>query len=438
MLVLGLGASGEDAARLLRSEGVCVTVFDETPSGERVKALAALGVTVVAAAKDHPIPSDVDLCVISPGIPLDHAWPTAVRERGIRIVPEFELGWSRLSGRVAAITGSNGKSTMAKWMAESLQAAGFSATVCGNYGPPVCRVAMEQGALDWTVIEVSSFQLEAAHQFRAEIGILLNVSPNHLDRHGSTEAYARAKLRLFSQALESDVCLAPTEWVSRAQAEYPAHGRWFTFGLKAGDAYYWREGRIGHQREPILDLRGTYFDNPVIGCNAAAVAGGLHAAGIPLEGAARAARAFTPLPHRMELVAEAKGIRFINDSKATTLAAVSAGLDMAGGPVRLIAGGLLKENDLSGVKEMLALRASGVYLIGKAAHQMAESWSKVVTCTISGTLEKAVEDACRDAREGDVILLSPGCASFDQFKNFEERGECFRRAANARAGEWTT
>lgn len=434
-LVLGLGASGESAARLLRSEGLRVTVFDEKPSAERAQALAALGVEVVAVSSDQSIPSDADLCVISPGVPLRHAWAEQARKRGLVPMPEFELGWSRFRGRVAAITGSNGKSTAVKWMAESLQAAGLRAAPTGNYGPPVCRVVMEQPDLDWLVIEVSSFQLEAAMRFRADVNILLNLVPNHLDRHETMAAYALAKTRLFAQVRGRDICLAPHAWLPRMQAEAGRRGVWYTFGLGAGDDYSWRDGRIWHREAPLLDLRGTYFDNRIIGMNAAAIVGGLHALEIPLAGAQHAARAFKPLPHRMERVAEARGVRFINDSKATTLTALGAALEMAGGPVRLIAGGLLKESDLNSVKEMLALRASGVYLIGKAAGKMAESWSQAVPCRISATLDRAVEEAWRDSQSGEVILLSPGCASFDQFRNFEERGELFRRTAIALAGE---
>ena len=439
-MVMGLGASGAAAARLLLREGARVTLFDDAPGADAVREWAEAGVPVLSAARD-PIPADSDLCIVSPGVPVEHPWLARARERGVAPVPEMELGWSRFRGRVVAITGSNGKSTAVKWMSESLQHAGLRAAVCGNYGPPVCRVVMEQPELDWLVIEASSFQLETAQQFRADVNILLNLSPNHLDRHPTMDAYIAAKARLFAQVRAQDVCLAPAPWIARMQSAAGGRGRWSLFGAEADADYCWRDGRVWRGAAEALDLRGTYFDNAVLGPNAAAVAGGLHATGIALEAARRAARGFRPLPHRMEPVATARGIRFVNDSKATTLAALRAALEMAGGSVRLIAGGLLKESDLSPVKEMLALRATGVYLIGKSAEKMHAAWSSSAPCRACGTLEQAVRDAWREARPGDVILLSPGCASFDQFRNYEERGNQFRALAETLAGEkieWTT
>ncbi|MCO5060669.1 MAG: UDP-N-acetylmuramoyl-L-alanine--D-glutamate ligase [Kiritimatiellae bacterium] len=434
-VVLGLGTSGESAARLLCSEGVHVTVFDERPDAERSSGLMELGVSVVAASAEQEIPADVDLCVISPGVPLEHEWANRARGRGLRPVPEFELGWSRFRGRVVAVTGSNGKSTSVKFMAEVLERAGFRAAPVGNYGVPVCRAVMERPELDWMVMELSSFQLEAALSFRAEIGILLNLSPNHLDRHGSFEAYSHAKSRLFAHVGDGDICMTPRAWRDRLRGVGGGRGVWRCFGSGAGDDYAWRAGGVFLGEEKVTDLSGSYFDNRITGANAAAVIGGLHAAGISVAEAGSVARAFASLPNRMEFVVESRGVRFVNDSKGTTLAAIAAALEMTGRPTRLIAGGLLKETDLAGVKEMLALHARGVYLVGKAAEKMATAWSSVVSCHRSGTLDRAMSDAWRDAQPGEVILLSPGCASFDQFRNYEERGEVFRRTARALAAE---
>ncbi len=434
-LVLGLGSSGESAARLLRSEGARVTVFDEKPDATRVRGLEEIGAVLVGDASAQVIPADIDLCVISPGVSLEHRWVAAARARGLAPVPEFELGWSRFRGRVAAVTGSNGKSTAVKWMAELLENAGFRAAPVGNYGVPVCRAVQERVDLDWMVMELSSFQLEAAQRFRADVNILLNLSPNHLDRHSSFDAYANAKSHLFAQVGERDVCLTPRAWQGRMRAASGGRGAWRCFGLEPGADYSWRAGAVFYGETELVDLRGSPFDNRITGVNAAAVVGGLHASGISLDGADRVARSFATLPNRMELVLESCGVRFINDSKGTTLAAVAAALEMAGRPTHLIAGGLLKESDLNGVKEMLALRAREVYLIGKAAEKMAKAWSDTVSCRVSETLERAMREAWQNARPGDAILLSPGCASFDQFRNYEERGEHFRRMARALAGE---
>ena len=437
-LVLGLGESGSSAANLLLREGARVTILDQRMTPAVAEDWEHQGAHAVLAAPDAAIPDDADLCVVSPGIPVEHPWLASARARGMPVVPEFELGWSRFKGRVAAITGTNGKSTMVKWLAESLAASGYRAAPAGNYGPSVSRVVCEQPDLDWLVIEASSFQLETARYFRADLSVLLNIAPNHLDRHPSMEAYVDAKARLFAQVRGRDVCVAPAVWRTRMQAASGGRGAWHTFGCAATDDYRWEDGRVWHRADAVLDTRGTFLDNPILGPHAAAVAGALHAAGVPLDGAGAAARAFRPLPHRMEPVAEAGGIRFVNDSKATTLTALRAALEMAGGPVRLIAGGLLKETDLNCVKEMLALHARGVYLVGKAAEKMSSQWADAVACEVCGELEKAVTAAWRAARPGDVILLSPGCASFDQFANFEQRGDEFRRIAKALAGERNT
>jgi UDP-N-acetylmuramoylalanine--D-glutamate ligase len=437
-LILGAGESGFNAAKLLRREGARVTIFDRACPPGRAEVLRTLGAYVRAATPDDRIPDDCDLVVTSPGIPPEHPWIKEAQARGLRPIPELELGWSRFRGRVAAITGTNGKSTMVKWMAESLRAAGFRAAPAGNYGPSVCRVLCDRPDLEWLVIEASSFQLEAAQRFRADIAILLNIAPNHLDRHGTMEAYIAAKARLFAQARERDVCLAPAEWRARMQETAGGRGIWHTFGPAETDDYRWQGGRVWHRGNALIDLTGSYFDNDVLGPHAAAVAGAFHAAGVSLEAAAAAARSFEPLPHRMERVAEVNGVVFINDSKATTLAALRAALAMAGRPTRLIAGGRLKEIDLSQVKEMLALHASGIYLIGEASKQMASAWSDAAPCVVCGTLEDAMKAAWRDAQPGEAILLSPGCASFDQFESFMERGERFRRIACAIAKEQKT
>ena len=433
-LVLGLGTSGAAAARLLRREGSRVTVWEARPDAQDGDRWAREGVRV-STGVDESAPGDVDLCVVSPGIRVDHPWLRQARERGVRLVPEFELGWSRYRGRVAAITGTNGKSTSTKWLAECLCAEGFYAVPAGNYGLPVCEAVAQAKQPDWLVLELSSFQLELAALFRADISILLNLSPNHLDRHPDMEAYVRAKARLFQRVTMTDICLAPRAWASRMMAAASARGRWLRFGGEPEDDYRWVPGRIQHAGTTLVDIAGSYFDNAVLGPNAAAVIGGLHASGVPLGKLSDLARRFHSLPHRMEEIATIRGVRFVNDSKATTLTALQAGVQMAGAPVRLIAGGLLKETDLNCVKEMLALRVRGLYLIGKSAEVMANRWSVVVPARVSGTLEQAVRDAAGDARAGEVVLLSPGCASFDQFRNYEERGERFRQVISLLAGQ---
>lgn len=428
-LVLGLGGSGEAAAELLRDEGAEVVALDagDNPGLRgRQGELEAHGIRVLLGAKDVPAGS-FDVAVVSPGVPVTSPWILEMRQRGIPVIPELELGWSRRSCKVVAITGSNGKSTAVKWMAESLEAAGLKAAPAGNYGPAVSAVVRERRDLDWLVLEVSSFQMETAVSFRPDVGILLNINPNHLDRHGDMQLYTKMKARIFAAMNGTDTGLVPLNLLKSIKAFSGGKGRWRTFGAAARADLRYEDGQVWSDHRVAADLRGTYFANEVLGLAAAAVVGGLQACGVDPACAVSAARGFKALPHRMELVAESNGVRFVNDSKATNLSAMAAALRMAPGKSRLIAGGLVKEKDFSFVKELLVERASGVYLIGQASEEMSSAWSGVVPCFLCGTLDAALRKARNEARAGETVLLSPACASFDQFRNYEERGDVFRK-----------
>jgi UDP-N-acetylmuramoylalanine--D-glutamate ligase len=436
-LVLGLGTSGEGAARLLAGEGVRVTVLDEQDQPalrDRAAALRAEGVDVRLGATALPA-SPVDLCVVSPGIPAHAPWMMELRDRGIPIVPELELGWSRHRGRTLAVTGSNGKSTMVKWLAETLAEAGCRVQPAGNFGPPVTSVVREHRDLDWLVLEVSSFQLETARAFRPDVGILLNLVPNHLDRHGDFATYAAAKAKLFARARAGQPCVVHEHQLARMKTLSGGQGAWLSFGTSDAAAYVYDAGRVLHAGEVIANLERTCFHNPVLGVNAAGGVAALHAAGVDLRAAERAARSFRPLAHRMEDCGEKNGVRFINDSKATTLTAMAAGLRMSPGPVRLIAGGLLKEHDMALVDDIVREKVVGAYLIGRATMDLAKAWAPMVDCRTCFTLDWAFDSAWRDARKGDVILLSPACASFDQYTSFAARGDHFRNLVKQVTGE---
>ncbi len=434
-IVLGGASSGVAAAALLRREGASVTVVDRMVESSTRALLEAQGVRVLQLENELP-EGAFDLCVVSPGISVNAPWVRAARARGLPIRAELDLGWSRRGDgtKVIAVTGSNGKSNAVKWIAESLALSGLRVAIAGNYGPPVSRVVLENPGLDWLGLEGSSFQLETIHDFRAEVGILLNLVPNHLDRHGDFAAYLQAKARLFSRTRPGDIALVHEACAPAVCASAGGAGAFFTFGIEEASAFTYADGIVSHRGQRLADVSGTYFGNEVLGVNAAGVIGACSEAGLDLTAVERAARAFQPLPHRMEWVADARGVRWVNDSKSTTLTALAAAVRMCGGGVRLIAGGLLKEHDLFGVKEVLARRAAGVYLIGKASDQMASAWSDVVPCTKCGTLAEAVRAAWREARPGETVLLSPGCASFDQFKNFEARGDQFRQLVRPLAG----
>jgi UDP-N-acetylmuramoylalanine--D-glutamate ligase len=285
------------------------------------------------------------------------------------------------------------------------------------------------------VAEVSSFQLETVDRFCPRIAVLMNIYPNHLDRHASFQEYLRAKARLFAHMGPRDtaVVYAPDagrvrRMVSRITGVRRAGYRTVTFGVEAGVDYRYEKGGVRYDAgRQWVSVEGSRFDNPVLGLTAAAAAAVMDACHVPMGGLPEVMRSFVPLPHRMTEVATLRGVRFVNDSKATTLTAMAAGVGMTDGPVRLIAGGLLKEHQLASVNNVLARNVRGAYLIGKAAEKMNRAWGAVVPCTVSGTLEAAVKDAWREAQAGETVLLSPACASFDQFRNFEDRGEQFCR-----------
>ncbi|MDP2990037.1 MAG: UDP-N-acetylmuramoyl-L-alanine--D-glutamate ligase [Kiritimatiellota bacterium] len=448
-LVLGLAASGEAAARLLLAEGTQVVVLDRGDSDilvRRAAALQTLGAEVCLGVTPPP-PGDFEVTIVSPGIAASSDTVQAIMARGIPVVSELELGWSRSTCRVLAISGSNGKSTLVKLCAEALAQAGLRAAIAGNYGPPISAVVSEVSRgkpLDWLVLEVSSFQLETVQAFRPDVGVLLNVTPNHLDRHGDFPTYRQIKSRLFARMTPADTGVTDRNILPEIRALAGSPNRWVAVGVNptAGVSpaagvhpapeFFYQSGAIhnalGRER---IELCGTLFDNEIMGLTAAAAAAALSACGVEGRCLAAAVCAFHSLPHRFQDVGAVRGIRFVNDSKATNLAAMMAALTMTRGPVRLIAGGLPKHESYGPACKLLAEKVATVYLIGQAFEAMATAWRGAVPCVMCGTLEQAVAQAWREARPGDTILLSPACASFDQFRSFEERGECFISAIRA-------
>ncbi len=428
-LVLGLGSSGEAAARLLRRQGVRVCLVDKGNTADieqRALVLRREGVEVFTQAVELP-GGTFDLGVLSPGIDSNGPWVMECRRRGIPVISELELGWRHLSSRVLAVTGSNGKSTLVKLCRDALRVAGFTAEAGANFGTPLSALALSDPAPDWIVAEVSSFQLETVDCFSPDVAILLNINPNHLDRHGTLEEYRAMKLRLFRRMAEGQTAVVPLEGLDHEmRAAIPSNCRRSTFGLAvSADVRYVNGAVEGVGLEGPVTVLGTAFDNGVMGLTAAACVAAMQGCGVDPRCVAVAARHFERLPHRMQTVAVIRGVTFINDSKATNLAAMAAALQMGVGPVRLIAGGLLKEKDLAGVKKILVKRVSAVYVIGKYSREMALAWQDAVPCVVCAGLKDAVDCAWRDAKDGETILLSPGCASFDQFKSFEDRGEQF-------------
>ncbi|MDD4871489.1 MAG: UDP-N-acetylmuramoyl-L-alanine--D-glutamate ligase [Kiritimatiellae bacterium] len=432
-LVMGMGASGMAAAKLLLSEKTEVTIIDAIDNVNLRRNAALLrrkGARVVLGSDSVP-DEKFDVCIVSPGISSCSKWISTVESRGIEVLSELELGASRCKCPMLAVTGSKGKSTMVKFCTDALSLAKQHVAIAGNYGPPLCGVVTGKKSkeLNWVIVEVSSFQLEKVKTFKPHVGVLLNIQPDHLDRHGTMQSYATIKSSLFRRMGRRDFGIVFEQDLSAIRKLSRTPNRWISFGLSGRSDYRYADGMVSYTEQgagkKILDFRGTIFANEVLGLTAAATVAAVKACGVKPEMVQQAAQKFRSLPHRMQTVAEIRGVKFINDSKATNLTALAAAVKMCDRPIKLIAGGLLKEKQLNFVKKILVKQVDAVYLIGKAARKMQEAWGDAVRCLTCGTLQRAVKFAWNEANKGDVVLLSPGCASFDQFEDFEDRGTQF-------------
>jgi len=426
--VLGLGRSGEAAARLLLGAGARVTVLDSgdpAPRRGTAELLSSRGARVVLGNDALRCAQEFDFAVLSPGI--DPVVPLARRpvEAGIPLLGEIELAFRSCRCPVVAITGTNGKTTTTGLTAAALQAAGFRAEACGNIGLPFSEVAARSGSLDAAVVEISSFQLETTETFRPRVAVWTNFSANHLDRYPDTAAYRAAKLRIFARQTADDFA------VVNARADLPdLRARRLTFTAARADEADFTLGagdRILHRGRPVLAMSETRLRGPHNAENVMAALGAGLCLGATMESMLPALRAFTPPPHRGEFVREVDGVTWINDSKSTNLDALAQALRGQTGGVVLIAGGKNKGFDFAPVAELVAERAHDAVLIGEMRASIAGDWGGAVPCHPVDSLEAAVARARELARPGDTVLFSPGTSSYDMFRDYEERGELFRR-----------
>jgi len=434
-LVLGAGMSGEAAALLLLAHQGRVLVIDGGEEAKLAEAAARVrqaGGRVVFGGGDLPR-EPFDVCVVSPAFAMNHPWVEACRRRGLPMISELELGGCYWRGKILAVTGSKGKSSLVKFCADTLEGAGVTASPAGNYGIPLCKLALEKPDLAWAVTEVSSFQMEHTPTFSPDIAILLNLQADHFDRHADMAEYKALKLSLFSAMRPGSVALLPAGLSD--DGKVPGGVERLRFGADAGcDWAYADHAVIGMLAGRLckVEMNGSWFDNEILGLAAAAGVAALRNAGLCDAQIENGLANFQPLMHRVQQIGVSKrGVCYVDDSKATSLAATAAALRMVRKPVRLIAGGLLKENDLESIKELLTQTTQKVYLIGRCAEQMFQAWSTSVPCEKCGTLERAVEAAAREAQKGETVLLSPGTASFDQFTSYRERGERFTAQVRA-------
>jgi UDP-N-acetylmuramoylalanine--D-glutamate ligase len=402
-LVLGLRRSGHAAALALARRGVRVVGVDRDAAVEAGR-LAEAGVEVHLGSEEERLVDAVELVVKSPGVPKEAPLVGAARARGLPVWSEVELGYRILDRPILGVTGTNGKTTTSELLGAIFRAGGRGVAVAGNVGRALCELDEALAADDWVVCELSSFQLEDIHELRAPIAVLLNLEPDHLDRHDSFEDYRDAKLRLFDNQSAGDVAVVP-----RGFGPVPGEGRRVEFD--AGDAL---------PTEPLIP--GAHNRE-----NAAAATAAARAAGIDDDAIAQALRTFEGVPHRLEPVRELAGVRYVNDSKATNVAAALRALAAFDVPIVLIAGGRAKGESFRPLAEA-ASRVKLALTIGEAGDQIGrELESTGVRVERLDALLDAVERARAVAEPDDVVLLSPACASYDQFTSFEERGDTFRR-----------
>jgi UDP-N-acetylmuramoylalanine--D-glutamate ligase len=435
VLVVGLGKSGVSAATFLQLLGARVTVSDSKTEDElrgEIPMLLDRGITVETGGHGERTFRDQDLIVVSPGVPLNEPHLAGARKLGVPVIGEIELTARFLKGRIVAITGSNGKTTTTSLTGEVLAKGGLHVNVGGNIGTPAITFVETATDDTWNVLEVSSFQLETIETFRPYIGAIINVTPDHLDRHGSFEAYAAAKARVFENQTATDhailnaddaTCVAMAKNVkSQVWWFSPNHEVERGAFIRGGDIV-WRDSTRDTTIAPVSDLqlKGAHnLENVLVAVNAGAIAG------CRAEDIRRALADFKAVEHRLEYVATINGVQYYNDSKATNVDATIKALESFPRGIHIILGGKDKGSDYTVLKPLLKERAAQVYTIGAAAEKIESQISGAAPVLRAGTLENAVKRAAANAHEGEVVVLAPACASFDQFDSYEHRGRVFK------------
>jgi UDP-N-acetylmuramoylalanine--D-glutamate ligase len=436
--VIGLGRSGVAATRLLVSEGVRVYASDASPAPAAAVAVEALrtllGVTVDLGRHDLERIRRAVLVVVSPGVPPEAPPLAAARAAVVPIISELDLGFRAL-GTVPciAVTGTNGKTTTTALVAHLLKTAGLRADAAGNIGRPLADVALDPAGFQWLAVEVSSFQLHDSPDFAPVIGVLTNLSPDHLDRYPGVDAYYADKRLLFRNATDSSVWVVNADDPATGALAAGARGRVVRFSLRGpADGWYdaaeriLRLGGAGLLPRDLLPLLG---DHNVANALAAALA--VTEAGIGPAVIAEGLRSFRALPHRLELVGEVGGVQWINDSKATNVASTLVAVQAMERPFVLLLGGRHKGEPYTALGPLLKQRCRLIVAYGESGDLVEQDLKGSARLERGGDFEDVMSRARKAAKPGDAVLLSPACSSYDMFKNYEERGDVFRRLALA-------
>lgn len=435
VLVIGLARTGVATSLFCVRRGAHVTAVDNRSESELADAstkLRAAGVTLRLGGYTDEILAGHDLVVPSPGVPADVGILKVARVRNIPVWSEIELADRFLNGRLIGITGSNGKTTTTSLIDHILSNSGFSALLAGNIGTPLIDVVEKTTDETVTVAELSSFQLELIETFRPNISVFLNLTPDHLDRHGSMEAYGSAKARIFEKQTAADFAVLNAD--DPASTPYaPARPKifWFSRKQRVAQGAFLRGEEIVFRRDGEEEIILTKSEIPLPGAhnleNVLAAVAATRLAGAQAAQIAKAVRSFTGVEHRLEFVADLGGVRYYNDSKATNVDATLKALDAFPGKILVILGGKDKGSDYTVLQAPLREKAILALLIGAAAQKIESQIAGSVAIGRAGTLERAVEIASRVAHAGDIVLLAPACASFDQFENYEHRGRVFKQ-----------
>jgi len=428
-LIAGLARSGVAAALTLRARGEEVIGCDAgargTPALDRAaERLSAAGVEVHLDASGDALAARAGTLIKSPGVPQNAPLVAAARAAGVPILGELELAWRLLPNEFIAVTGTNGKTTTTEWIGHVHREAALPVAVAGNVGTALTSLVGAVPASATIVCEASSFQLEDTVAFAPEVAVLLNLEPDHLDRHGTFADYVAAKLRIFANQGNDDVAVAPLDLDIE---DLGGCARRVPFGSQGAELSD-RAGYLWWDDEPIIDVTEISLPGLHNRANAMAVAAACLARGIERDAVAAGLRTFPGVAHRLELIATAAGVAFVNDSKATNVASTLVALRSYPGGVHLIAGGRGKSQDFSPLVPAVAERCRAVYLIGEAAADLQAALAPAgIPIHREGDLPRAVGAAAAAATPDDTVLLSPACASYDQYPDFEARGDHFRQ-----------
>lgn len=434
VLVVGLARTGVATALFCVERGARVRATDtrtEKDLGDAIAPLQKTGVALELGGHRQELIQDADLIIPSPGVPADAPLLQIARAKGVIIWSEVELASRFLKGRLIGITGSNGKTTTTSLIEHILKTAGCSTILAGNIGTPLISGVERTGEKTITVAELSSFQLELIEKFRPNISVFLNLTPDHLDRHQTLKSYGAAKARIFENQTEADsAVLNADDPGTTPYAPTKPQVYWFSRKQRVAQGAFVKENDLLFRREGIEEKVLNLADIPLPGAhnveNVLAAVAATRLAGVEAAAIAKGVRSFAGVEHRLEFVAEVGGVRFYNDSKATNVDATRKALDAFPGRILIILGGKDKGGDYTVLQTPLREKAILALLIGAAAAKIEKQIAGSVAIEQAGTIERAVETAAHAARPGDIVLLAPACASFDQFQNYEHRGRVFK------------